>query len=100
MEPATLGMIFERHDLVVRPPRTNGHARPGLHVGPSPISEFQEDLAAIQTISAVPAILEVVCNTTGMGFAAIARVTPERWVCLASRDEIGFGLEPGGELEV
>jgi hypothetical protein len=98
MEPSTLGMIFERHDLVVRPPRTNGHARPGPHVGPSPISEFQEDLAAIQTISAVPTILEVVCNTTGTGFAAIARVTPEQWVCLASRDEIGFGLSL--ELEV
>jgi signal transduction histidine kinase len=100
MEPATLGMIFERHDLVVHRPRSNGHAPPGPHDVPSPISEFHEDVAAIQTISAVPTILEVVCNTTGMGFAAIARVTPERWVCLASHDEIGFGLKPGGELQV
>jgi hypothetical protein len=50
--------------------------------------------------SAVPTILEVVCNTTGMGFAAIARVTSERWACLASHDEIGLGLKPGGELAV
>jgi hypothetical protein len=64
------------------------------------MSEFHDDVIAIQTISAVPTILEVVCNTTAMGFAAIARVTPERWVCLASRDEIGFGLKPGGELAV
>jgi hypothetical protein len=63
-------------------------------------SEFQEDLAALQASSAVPTILEVVCNTTGMGFAAIARVTPERWACLASHDEIGLGLKPGGELAV
>jgi GAF domain-containing protein len=100
MEPAMLGMIVERHDLVVHRPRINGHAPTGLHVAPSPISEFHEDVVAIQTISAVPTILEVVCNTTGMGFAAIARVTPKRWVCLASRDEIGFGLKPGGELKV
>jgi hypothetical protein len=78
MEPATLGMIFERHDLVVHRPRANGHARPGPHVAPSPRSEFHEDVVAIQTISAVPTILEVVSNTTGMGFAAIPRVTPER----------------------
>src|SRR6185295_17521637 len=37
---------------------------------------------------------------TGMGFAAVARVTPERWVCLAVNDEFAFGLKPGGELKV
>ena len=35
-----------------------------------------------------------------MGFAAVARVTKERWVCLAVNDEIDFGLKPGGELAV
>jgi signal transduction histidine kinase len=35
-----------------------------------------------------------------MGFAAVARVTPDRWVCLAVNDEIAFGLKPGGELKV
>ena len=35
-----------------------------------------------------------------MGFAAIARVTEDRWICCASRDEINFGLGPGGELKV
>ena len=35
-----------------------------------------------------------------MGFAAVARVTPERWGCLAVNDEIAFGLQPGGELKV
>ena len=58
------------------------------------------DVAAIQRIAAVPSILEVVCRVTGMGFAAVARVTDERWVACAVRDEISFGLEPGGELEI
>jgi signal transduction histidine kinase len=54
----------------------------------------------VQGIAAVPRILEVVCRSTGMGFAAVARVTEQRWVCCAVRDEIEFGLVPGGELEV
>jgi signal transduction histidine kinase len=58
------------------------------------------DVAAIARIDAVPTILEVVCRTTGMGFAAVARVTEERWIACATRDEIAFGLEPGGELKV
>ena len=35
-----------------------------------------------------------------MGFAAVARVTEDRWVACAVRDEISFGLKPGGELEI
>jgi signal transduction histidine kinase len=35
-----------------------------------------------------------------MGFAAVARVTEDRWVACAVRDEIAFGLQPGGELKV
>lgn len=59
---------------------------------------MNEDVAAIARIDVVPTILEVVCRTTGMGFAAVARVTDERWVACAVRDEIAFGLQPGGEL--
>jgi len=55
---------------------------------------------AIGRIDAVPMILEVVCRATGMGFAAVARVTQDRWVACAVRDEIAFGLAPGDELEV
>jgi hypothetical protein len=61
---------------------------------------FQKDLDAIAAIPAVPTILEVVCRTTGMGFAAIARVPDDRWVCCAVRDEIAFGMRPGSELKV
>ena len=35
-----------------------------------------------------------------MGFAAVARVTEERWICCAVQDDIQFGLQPGGELKV
>jgi signal transduction histidine kinase len=41
-----------------------------------------------------------VCRTTGMGFAAVARVTEDRWIACAVHDEIQFGLQPGGELQV
>ena len=33
---------------------------------------------AIRAIDVVPAILDTVCRVTGMGFAAIARVTGQR----------------------
>jgi signal transduction histidine kinase len=63
-------------------------------------NDFADDIAAVQSIDAVPRILEIVCRSTGMGFAAVARVTEERWVCCAVRDDIEFGLQPGGELKV
>ncbi len=59
-----------------------------------------DDVAAIGVIDAIPKLLEVVCRSTGMGFAAVARVTEDRWVACAVRDEINFGLATGGELEV
>jgi K+-sensing histidine kinase KdpD len=63
-------------------------------------SNFQTDIDALKAIAAIPTILNVVCRVTGMGFAAVARVTDSRWVCLAVNDEINFGLKPGGELKV
>ena len=61
---------------------------------------FQDDIADVQKILSVPMILDVICRTTGMGFAAVARVTEARWIACSVRDNIGFGLKPGGELEV
>ncbi|ALH79847.1 GAF domain-containing sensor histidine kinase [Sphingopyxis macrogoltabida] len=55
---------------------------------------------AIRAIDVVPAILDTVCRVTGMGFAAIARVTEARWVACSVKDDIAFGLEPGGELKL
>lgn len=61
---------------------------------------LQDDVAAVGRIDAVASILEVVCRSTGMGFAAVARVTDDRWVACGVRDQINFGLLPGGELEI
>ena len=63
-------------------------------------ANFQADVDAIGSIPIVPKLLEVICRTTGMGFAAIARVTEDRWITCSARDEILFGLVPGSELKV
>jgi signal transduction histidine kinase len=61
---------------------------------------FAQDIAAISRIEAVPRLLRVLCESTGMGFAAVARVTGERWIACAVEDRVSFGLLPGGELPV
>jgi K+-sensing histidine kinase KdpD len=62
--------------------------------------QFRADVDMIAGIAAVPSILQVICQTTGMGFAAIARVTEGRWIACSVLDTIDFGLKPGGELKV
>ena len=56
------------------------------------------DIAAVGRIEAVDSILEIICRSTGMGFAAVARVTNDSWIACAVRDEIDFGLKVGGQL--
>lgn len=63
-------------------------------------TSLENDVAAIARIDAVGTILEVICRVTGMGFAAVARVTEDRWIACHVRDQIQFGLKPGGELKV
>ena len=58
------------------------------------------DMEAISKIPAVANILEIICRTTGMGFAAVARVTSNKWIACAIHDEINFGLPVGGELKL
>jgi len=57
-----------------------------------------DDVAAVGRIDAVPSILQLICNATGLRFAAVARVTQTTWTACAVRDEIDFGLHAGGEL--
>lgn len=66
----------------------------------APIRDLQEDIDAVLRLESVPTILDVVCRTTGMGFAAVARVTDDRWIACSTLDHIGFGLKPGDELEI
>ncbi len=58
------------------------------------------DVDAVNRIPIVNQLLDVVCRTTGMGFAAIARVTDEQWITCTTKDDISFGLNPGDELEL
>lgn len=64
------------------------------------MTDFQADIDTISRIGAVPSILDVICRTTGMGFAAVARVTEDRWIACSVKDDIAFGLRPGGELKI
>lgn len=57
------------------------------------------DVALISKMGAVPTILRLLCETTGLGFAAVARVTETSWTACAVLDRIGFGLRPGDELD-
>jgi len=63
-------------------------------------SKINTDVEAINKIPVVDHILEVICRSTGMGFAAIARVTSDQWVACAVKDDINFGLVPGAELRI
>jgi hypothetical protein len=62
--------------------------------------EIARDVAAVGRLQAVPTLLEVLCETTGMRFAAVARVTESTWTACAVKDDIQFGLKPGGQLEL
>ena len=57
------------------------------------------DSATIGRINVIPAILQVISETTGLRFAAVARVTEARWTALAVLDTFGFGVAVGGELD-
>ena len=56
--------------------------------------DFQADIESVNRIEAVPTILDVVCRTTGMGFAAVTRVTEDRWAVQATSAE---RYEQGGD---
>ncbi len=61
---------------------------------------LQNDIERVRQIPIISTLLDVICQTTGMGFAAVARVTQDRWIACSVRDEIQFGLVAGGELKV
>jgi signal transduction histidine kinase len=69
-------------------------------LGPFMPDAINADIATIGRINAVPAILQVICETTGMQFAAVARVTDNSWTACAVLDTLGFGLNVGDDLDV
>ncbi|MBB2961110.1 PAS domain-containing protein [Methylobacterium sp. R2-1] len=56
------------------------------------------DLSAIESIAAVPAMLDIICHITGLGFAAVARITNDAWQACSVRDNVGFGLRESDVL--
>jgi len=62
--------------------------------------DFEHEVTTLAGSEALRALLRELCDLTGMGFAAVARVTEHRWVACQVVDGIEFGLEPGGELEI
>ncbi len=62
--------------------------------------EIARDVAAVNKLQAVPTLLEVLCETTGMRFAAVARVSESSWTACVVKDGINFGLHPGGQLDL
>ncbi|UYV36407.1 GAF domain-containing sensor histidine kinase [Rhodobacteraceae bacterium D3-12] len=62
--------------------------------------EFQADIELLANSALIGTILETVMLATNMRFAAVARVTADRWVACRTVDEVNFGLEPGDEIEI
>jgi len=62
--------------------------------------DFARDIAVISGSPVVDEVLRQLCDLTEMGFAAVARVTEDRWIACQVLDRIGFGLEPGSELKI
>ena len=63
-----------------------------------PPQDIATAVAAIGRIDAVPTLLGVLCETTGMRFAVVARVTGQIWTACAVQDDIQLGVKAGGPL--
>lgn len=62
--------------------------------------DFQAEIEVLSNSQLVGTILETVMMATGMRFAAVARVTRDRWVACRTVDETNFGLKAGDEIEI
>lgn len=55
-------------------------------------------VAALDRVDAVPTLLKVLCEMTGLRFAAVAHVVGTTWTACAVRDDLSLGVHPGGEV--
>lgn len=68
---------------------------------PQPTPDTLHDGAvAAGRLPGIDTVLTEVCRLTGMGFAAVARVTEHRWIACMVHDGIDFGMTAGDELAV
>lgn len=63
-------------------------------------TDTERDIALVSHLASVPTILRLICKNTGLGFAAVAKVTDVEWTACAVHDTIGFGLLPGQALDL
>jgi GAF domain-containing protein len=64
------------------------------------VPELKAQAVALADDKRLRAMLRKICDTTGMGFSGIARVTEQRWIACLVEDRIAFGLDPGDELKI
>ncbi len=62
--------------------------------------DFQSDIEMLAASETVGTLLETVMLATDMRFAAVARVTTDRWVACRTVDEVNFGLAEGDEIGI
>lgn len=62
--------------------------------------DFQSDIEMLAGSETVGTLLETVMLATNMRFAAVARVTTDRWVACRTVDEVNFGLSEGDEIGI
>jgi signal transduction histidine kinase len=63
-------------------------------------SPIKIDIDTVQSITAVPTVMRVIAQTTGLRWVCVSRVTADAWTMCAVHDELGFGLVPGDEIEI
>jgi signal transduction histidine kinase len=63
-------------------------------------ADLAKDIDAISRIGAVPVLLRVLCESTGMGLAAIVRLGAGGGTVCAVEDRIQTGLRPGERFEL
>ena len=62
--------------------------------------DFQADIQMLAGSGLVGTILETVMLAMNMRFAAVARVTADRWVACRTVDEVNFGVAEGDEIGI
>jgi len=70
-------------------------AESGTILGGDSPEEIAADIGSVGSFEALPLLLQVVCRATGMGFAAVVRMTENTWTACAVKDDIGLGLTGG-----
>ncbi len=62
------------------------------------LPEIRKAVTAVGRNEYIPMLLQVLCEITGLGFAAVARVAGSTWGACAVQDDIHLGITPGCQL--